>query len=141
MGELVFYKDPNWNVPAVVLPGAEKWTIIDRVLVKKGLVANLCGQEMMFLDTMNYWRNIVGLYPDTAAKSHLCVVATTHRRFYSFIPQLSRIRSLDGLHLLQPIQMSDLNLQPHEDMLSEMSRLQTLEGQTLESWESELAMS
>ena len=64
----------------------------------------------------------------------------THRKFCSFIVRLSRIQSLRGLHLLQPIQMSDLNLQPHEDMLSEVSRLQTLESQTLESWESELAM-
>jgi hypothetical protein len=61
-----------------------------------------------------------------------------HRKFCSFIVQLSRIRSLDGLHLLQPIQMSDLNLQPHEDMLSEMARLKSLESQTLESWETEL---
>ena len=44
-------------------------------------------------------------------------VRDTHRKFCSFIVQLSRIRSLHGLHLLQPIQMSDLNLQPHEDML------------------------
>jgi len=61
-----------------------------------------------------------------------------HRKFCSFIVQLSRIQSLDGLHLLRPIQMSDLNLKPHPDMLSEMSRLEALEKLTLESWESEL---
>jgi hypothetical protein len=45
--------------------------------------------------------------------------------------QLSRIKSLDGLHLFQCIQMSDLNFQPHPDMLAEMSRLQKLQEQTL----------
>jgi len=63
-----------------------------------------------------------------------------HRLFSSFNVQVSRIGSLNYLHLLQPIEMSDLNFQPHPDMLSEMSRLQTLEKETVERWESELKL-
>jgi hypothetical protein len=62
----------------------------------------------------------------------------SHRKFCSLYVQLSRIKSLDRLHLFQCIQMSDLNFQPHPDMLAEMSRLQTLQEQTLEKWEAEL---
>ena len=62
----------------------------------------------------------------------------THRKFCSFYVQLSRIQSLDRLHLFQPIQMSDLNFLPHEEMLTEMSRIQALSNQTLETWESEM---
>src|SRR5712664_3923835 len=91
MGELFFYKDPNWNVPAIVLPGAEKWTIIDRVLVRKGLVANLCGQEMMFLDTMNFWIPLVS----RSAAVRLCQIIgnenVTVNYIESFSPYFSKI--------------------------------------------------
>lgn len=59
MGELVHRLDVRWNKPAVVLPGSEKWTLIDRHLVSAGLVAELCGQQMMFLDVSNHWISLV----------------------------------------------------------------------------------
>jgi hypothetical protein len=58
----------------------------------------------------------------------------SHRKFCSLYVQLSRLRSLSGLHLLQPIHMSDLDCHPHADLQSEMQRLQLLQRETLIEW-------
>jgi hypothetical protein len=49
--------------------------------------------------------------------------------------QLSRLRSLNGLHLLQPVDMKDLDRQPDPRLLEEMRRLQALEESTLNEWQ------
>lgn len=59
MGDLVYRHDADWNKPAILLPGAEKWTLIDKSLIEKGLVADLSGQQMMFLDVGNHWVSLV----------------------------------------------------------------------------------
>ena len=48
--------------------------------------------------------------------------------------QLSRLRSLDGLHLLQKIDMNDIQFQPHPQLLIEMERLKVLEQKTILAW-------
>jgi PIF1 helicase. len=58
-----------------------------------------------------------------------------HRKFCSTYVQLSHLRSLTGLHLLQPIDMSDLQLRPDPQLLSEIQRLQALELETLVAWQ------
>ena len=55
----------------------------------------------------------------------------SHRYFCSVYVQLSRFRSLQGLHLLQP---SDVSFKPHQDLVTEMRRLQALECQTIVRW-------
>jgi hypothetical protein len=60
----------------------------------------------------------------------------SHRRFCSTYVQLSRLRSLAGLHLLQPIEMCDLQHAPDPQLLGEMQRLQALELETLAAWQS-----
>jgi hypothetical protein len=57
-----------------------------------------------------------------------------HKKFCSMYVQLSRIQSLNGLHLLQKIDMKDLRFRPHEGLLDEMERLQKLEEETIHSW-------
>ena len=59
---------------------------------------------------------------------------SAHYKFCSKYVQLSRLQSSQRLHLLRPIQMSDVSFQPHSDLLSEMDRLRTLETQTLAAW-------
>lgn len=58
----------------------------------------------------------------------------SHRKYCSTYVQLSRLRSLTGLHLLQPIDMSDLQHRPDAQLLGEMQRLQALELDTLAAW-------
>ncbi|KAJ5370019.1 uncharacterized protein N7496_006111 [Penicillium cataractarum] len=60
-----------------------------------------------------------------------------HRRFCSTYVQLSRLRSLAGLHLLQPIEMNDIQHTPDPQLLGEMQRLRALELNTLAAWQSE----
>lgn len=48
--------------------------------------------------------------------------------------QLSRLRCLNGLHLLQPVDMKDLDRQPDPRLL-EMRHLQALEESTLNEWQ------
>lgn len=57
-----------------------------------------------------------------------------HKKFCSTYVQLSRLRSLRGLHLLRKIEMEDLGFQPDPQLLDEMRRLQDLEKDTLDSW-------
>ena len=48
--------------------------------------------------------------------------------------QLLRFQSLSGLHILQKIDMNDLEFRPHGDLVAEMGRLHQLEQETLASW-------
>lgn len=59
----------------------------------------------------------------------------SHRKYCSTYVQLSRLRSLNGLHLLQSISMSDLEHRPDPQLLEEMRRLQALQQQTLGAWQ------
>jgi hypothetical protein len=57
-----------------------------------------------------------------------------HKKFCSTYVQLSRLRPLDGLHLLQRIEMRDLQFRPDHRMLAEMERLQELQRETISAW-------
>jgi hypothetical protein len=57
-----------------------------------------------------------------------------HRKFCSTYVQLSRLRSSKGLHLLQKLDMKDLQFGPDPRLLTEMQRLQELEKQTMTAW-------
>jgi len=62
---------------------------------------------------------------------------SSHKKFCSIYVQLSRLRSLDGLHLLQKIDMKDLQFRPDDALLTEMERLSKLEEETIAAWERE----
>jgi hypothetical protein len=57
-----------------------------------------------------------------------------HKKYCSTYVQLSRLRSLDGLHLLQRIEMEDLRFRPDDRLLVEMQRLKALERETIAAW-------
>lgn len=57
-----------------------------------------------------------------------------HKKYCSTYVQLSRLRSLDGLHLLQRIEMEDLRFRPDDRLLIEMQRLKALERATIAAW-------
>jgi hypothetical protein len=57
-----------------------------------------------------------------------------HKKYCSTYVQLSRLRSLHGLHLLQRIDMQDLRFQPDDQLKVEMARLYTLQQETMASW-------
>lgn len=57
-------------------------------------------------------------------KNASCIRPTTY-------VQLSQLRSLDGLHLLQRIEMEDLRFRPDDRLLIEMQRLKALERETI----------
>lgn len=56
---LTYRVDTRWNKPVIVMPGSEKWQLIERYYVKPGLVAELGGQQMLFLDMANHWIPLV----------------------------------------------------------------------------------
>lgn len=57
-----------------------------------------------------------------------------HQNFCSSYVQLSRLRTRKGLHLLQEIEMKDLQFGPDPRILAEMRRLEELEKATLDAW-------
>ena len=57
-----------------------------------------------------------------------------HKKYCSNYVQLSRLRSLEGLHLLQSITMEDLHFRPDERLIVEMERLKGLERETIAAW-------
>jgi hypothetical protein len=72
---------------------------------------------------------VVDLRRDSKGKG-----SDSHRNFCSVYVQLSRFRSLQGLHLLEDIRPSDVSFKPHQDLVTEMRRLQALECQTIVRW-------
>lgn len=62
-----------------------------------------------------------------------------HKRFFSVYVQLSRLETLDGVHLLQPIQFADIDNKPHPDpaLVRFSARLDELSEQTLKQWTAE----
>jgi len=75
---------------------------------------------------------ILDLKDNSSLKGQNC-----HKKFCSLYVQLSRLRSLNGLHLLQKIDMKDLQFRPDDALLAEMERLRTLEQETIAAWEKE----
>ena len=63
-----------------------------------------------------------------------------HKKYSSNYVQLSRLRSLEGLHLLQSITMEDLQFRPDERLLIEIERLRGLERETIASWNKAMIM-
>jgi hypothetical protein len=57
-----------------------------------------------------------------------------HKKYCSNYVQLSRLRSSEGLHLLQSITMEDLQFRPDERPLVEMDRRKELERETIAAW-------
>ena len=55
----------------------------------------------------------------------------SHHKLLSRYVQLSRLHSLHGVHLLQKIDMKDLQFRPDDRLLAEMERLKKLEQSTL----------
>lgn len=62
----------------------------------------------------------------------------SHKKYCSNYVQLSRLRTLEGLHLLQSITMEDLQFRPDERLLVEIERLRGLEQETIASWKKEM---
>ena len=58
----------------------------------------------------------------------------SHRYFCPVYVQVSRFTTLQGLYLLEDIRSSDVSFKPHQDLATEMSRLQALEIQTVARW-------
>lgn len=66
--------------------------------------------------------------PASKARDH-------HKKYCSIYVQLSRPRSLDGLDLLQRIEMRDLQFSPDRRLLAEMERLKGLQRETVAAWD------
>lgn len=54
-----------------------------------------------------------------------------HKRFCSTYVQLSRLQSLEGVSLLEPIQLDDINNQPHHELQFKDNQLEMLGKHTL----------
>ena len=72
---------------------------------------------------------VLDLKNDPTARGH-----DKHKKFCSMYVQLSRLQSLEGLYLLQKIQMSDLQFSPDSRLLTEMERLKRLQQETVTAW-------
>lgn len=60
---------------------------------------------------------------------------STHKRYCSCYVQLSRVRSLQGLFLLQPVTLKDLNNKPDKLLVLEDQRIAQLAISTEIAWE------
>lgn len=76
---------------------------------------------------------VLDLKDDPAAKGQ-----DGQKKYCSTYVQLSRLRSLDGLHLLQRIDMEDHRFRPDDRLLTEMGRLGRLEQEIMVAWAGQL---
>jgi hypothetical protein len=74
---------------------------------------------------------VLDIHEDPSSKGR-----DSHHKFTSRYVQLSRLRSRQGVHLLQKIDMKDLQFRPDDRLLAEMERLKKLELSTLAAWTS-----
>ncbi len=58
----------------------------------------------------------------------------SHKRFCSIYVQLSRVQSLEGISLLEPISLDDIKNKPHHELQTDNERLQKLEDIALSSF-------
>ncbi len=58
----------------------------------------------------------------------------SHKRFCSTYVQLSRLQTLDGVGLLQPITLDDIGSKPHPKLQDESLKLDSMLDQTLLLW-------
>ena len=72
---------------------------------------------------------ILDLKDDLTRKGMDC-----YKKFCSTYVQLSQLETLDGLHLLQKIDMSNLQFSPDNRLLAEMERLEGLQKETIAAW-------
>jgi hypothetical protein len=61
--------------------------------------------------------------------------SVSHKRYCSVYVQLSRVKSLQGLYLLQPVSLSDLNGKPDKLLVQEDERIAQLAKSTEIAWE------
>ena len=61
----------------------------------------------------------------------------SHRLFCSTYVQLSRVQSLQGVSLLKPIQLSDINSTPHLTFFEKDKKLEILEEKILKIFNKE----
>jgi hypothetical protein len=73
---------------------------------------------------------ILDLKNDPTAKGQ-----NQYKKYCSLYIQLSRLRSLDSLYLLQKLDMEDLQFYPDDKLLAEIERLYKLEQKTMAVWE------
>jgi hypothetical protein len=59
----------------------------------------------------------------------------SHRKYCSIYVQLSQLQSLEGLHILQPLKMTDLQHRPDPQLLDEIKQLRALERETIRAWQ------
>ncbi len=57
-----------------------------------------------------------------------------HKRFCSTYVQLSRLQTLDGVGLLQPITLDDIGSKPHLKLQNESLKIDNMSDQTLMLW-------
>ena len=63
-----------------------------------------------------------------------------HKKYCLTYVQLSRLRSLDGLHLLQSITIEDLQFRLDERLFIGIEKLRGLERETIASWNKAMIM-
>ena len=68
---------------------------------------------------------------DLSRKSRAYKENALHKRYCSVYVQLSRLRSLRGLHLLQPLTLNDLQNKMHRKLHEEDCRLEQLAVETM----------
>lgn len=58
MGSIEWSVDPHWTTPMVTYRGGEKYRALDEMLYQKGLLCNIEGNQLVFVDSSNSWCNL-----------------------------------------------------------------------------------
>lgn len=58
MGSIQWSEDPHWVTPMVSYHGGERFRALDELLYHRGLLCNIEGNQLVFVDTSNSWCNL-----------------------------------------------------------------------------------
>jgi hypothetical protein len=71
---------------------------------------------------------------DLCQQSTACKNESTHKKYCSVYVQLTRLQSREGVRLLQPITLRDLNNKMNPELHNEDNRLQQIAAATMRLW-------
>lgn len=91
-----YFEDPDWLESPITFPGADQWVILLKHTAALGLVSDINGMEVGYVDVMNYW---VPLVSSTYALRCMQMIGNTNASvnygngFSGYVPKLIKAAS------------------------------------------------
>lgn len=91
MGEIIWREDEGWDKPMVEMKNRERYDDLDKALYKPGLLCNLDGAQLIFVDVSNSWDNLISESAVVRIEAIIDIKNATVNFSDAFLPYLGHI--------------------------------------------------